>query len=209
MAIDPQWQEPHPGGPMSVEEYLRLDKSAFNAKYEYIDGETQMRSGGSIAHDTISQNVYIELRSNFRSGPCSAFSMNMQVQVGLKPDGQEYYLYPDTTVSCNVNDRRLDNTMIRSPHIVVEVLSPSTEHKDRGKKLKAYKACPTIHEIVLISQFARYVEVYSRDEEDQEQWRHAFYDSDAQQIVLSSLDIHIAMDDIYKGINFDEPLMTE
>ena len=38
MAIDPQINSPHRGGPMSEAEYLELDRSATNARYEYIDG---------------------------------------------------------------------------------------------------------------------------------------------------------------------------
>lgn len=35
--------------------------------------------------------------------------------------------------------------------LVVEVLSPSTERKDRTSKMKLYHACPTIEEYVLIN----------------------------------------------------------
>lgn len=131
----------------------------------------------------------------------------MQVLVGSKPNGRPNYFYPDVTVSCDVDDRRRGNKLIRSPRIVVEVLSPSTEPVDRGKKLAAYKACPTIHEIVLIDQFARHVEVHRRDEEDEASWSYTVYDGPGQEIELRCVDVTITTDEIYQRIDFDEPLI--
>ncbi len=208
MSIDPQQEDLPQGGPMSVQDYLYLDRNAFNAKYEYLDGSARLMDGGSAAHDLIAYNMRTALKLHFFSGPCTVFGSDMQTLVGMKPDGRENYFYPDVTVSCDVADRRRGNTLIRSPRIVVEVLSPGTETVDRGKKLEAYKACPSIQEIVLISQFAPYVEVYRRSEEDGASWSHAFYTSGSE-VELASVDVRISMDEIYQDIDFDEPLIEE
>ncbi len=117
-------------------------------------------------------------------------------------------LYPHVTISCDVADRRRGIKLIRSPRLVVEVLSPSTESIDRGAKLAAYQACPSIQEIVLISQFAQYVEGYLRDEEDRASWHHICY-GPGDHVMLASIDVHFPIDELYKGINFDEPLIDE
>ncbi len=196
-----QRQEPPQGGPMSVEDYLQLDKRTLDAKYEYLDGVARLMSGGSAAHDRIAYNMRAALDQHFLSGPCTVFGSDMQVLVGIKPDGCEQYVYPDVTISCDVADRRLDNTLICSPRIVVEVLSPSTEYIDRGTKLAAYKACPTIQEIVLISQRVQAVEIYRRGEEDGDEWLHLSY-GPTSTIELTSLDVSLTIDEIYRGINF-------
>jgi Uma2 family endonuclease len=208
MTIDPYLAQPHPGGPMSVEEYLQLDKNTPDAKYEYLDGVARLMSGGSIEHARIARNVANAIDEQFGSGPCSVAPSDVQVFIGTKASGKEYYVYPDVTVSCDVADRRRGTTLIRSPRIVVEVLSPSTKRLDRGKRLEAYKACPTIQEIVLIDQFSQAVEVYRRDEEDDSTWHYASYGPDSI-VELTSVDVSISMDDIYKRINFDEPLLEE
>ena len=207
MAIDPQHMETHPVGPMSVEDYLQLERNALDAKYEYVDGVARLMSGGSVGHDQIAFNVRVAIGVNFRSGPCSMFGSDVQVLIGLKPNGKEHYVYPDATVSCDVADRRRGNKLIRSPRSVVEVLSPSTEPLDRGAKLEAYKACPTIQEILLISQFAQHVEVYRRGE-DETAWSHSFY-GPGSMVELTSVDVHLPMDEIYQGIDFNEPLLEE
>jgi Uma2 family endonuclease len=208
MTTHSEWQEPMPGGPMSVEEYFRLDENTFNGKYEYIDGVARLMSGGSVAHDRISRNVANAIDQHFLSGPRTVFGTDVRTFIGKKANGKEHYYYPDVTVSCDVADRRPDNQVIRSPRIVVEVLSPSTEKSDRGIKLKNYKNVPSIQEIVLIDQFIKAVEVYRRDREDGTTWSHAFYGR-GQVIELQSVDVFVSMDEVYKGIDFDEPLIEE
>jgi Uma2 family endonuclease len=125
----------------------------------------------------------------------------MRVQIA-----ESAYFFPDVTVSCDVTDRRRGIKLIRSPRIVVEVLSPSTEKFDRGEKFLAYQACPTITEIVLVSQFAPYVEIWRRDEHDAAIWHYAHYSIGAE-VEFTSVDIRLPMADIYREVNFDEPLV--
>ena len=208
MTTNPQWQDPPPGGPMSVEEYFELDDNTINGRYEYIDGEARLMVGGSAEHNRIAHNVYYALNQEFLSGPCTVFGLEMRTLIGQKPNGKEQYYYPDVAISCDVADRRRGNKLIRSPRIVVEVLSPSTEKSDRSTKLKNYQAVSSIQEIVLIDQFTQAAEVYRRDSEDGTTWSHVFY-GPGQGIELQSVDVFIPMDEVYKGINFDEPLVED
>lgn len=165
-------------------------------------------SGGSGEHDQIAYNTRSCIDVYLRSGPCFVRGSDMQVLVGTKSNGRKHYVYPDVTVSCDVSDRRRGNKLIESPRIVVEVLSPSTEREDRGPKRKAYQACPSIQEILLISQFAPHVEVYRRDGGDGATWTHSEY-GPGQEFMLESIDVPISMDEIYRKVNFDEPLVEE
>jgi Uma2 family endonuclease len=200
---DPQRALPRSGEYMTVKEYFQLDELPFAGKYEYLDGRVRLMAGGSKEHDDIAFNMRAALKLQFQSGPCSVQGSDMRVQVSASS-----YYFPDVTVSCDVADRRRGNKLIRSPRIVVEVLSPSTEKNDRTDKLRAYQACPTIQEIVLISQFAPHVEVYRRDERESALWSHLCYES-GQELVLESVDVQIPLEEIYQGIDFDEPLSEE
>jgi len=206
MAINPLQRHPPLGGLMTFQEYLTLERAYPDARYEYLNGVARLMAGGRVAHDQIAFNVRVAIAINFRSGPCHTFGENMKVLVATLPDGSENRVMPDCTVSCDVDDRRLDNTLIRSPRIVIEVLSPGTEAIDRNEKLHAYKACPSIQEYLLISQFAQHVEIYRRDSEDADMWSKQEY-GPGETIELQSVDITISMDEIYQGINFAEFLM--
>lgn len=212
MATNPQREGsqrsgwPGKGKIMTEDAYHELERLSPDRKYEYINGIAYMMSGGSVAHDRITRNIGSALDRQFRSGPCTVFGVDVQVLIGTKRNGKPHYVYPDATVSCDRADRRPDNTLITSPRLVVEVLSPGTEVRDRGIKMKAYQQCPTIQEIVLVSQFAQYVEVWQRNEQEPDNpkgWSYRHY-GPGDTINFSSIAVQIAIGEFYRGLEFDE-----
>ena len=201
MASYPQPDAAPSGGRMSWQEYLALESRYPYARYEYLNGVARLMAGGRAAHDRIAFNMRVAIDIHFTSGPCSTFGENMKVLVGEKADGSEDRLIPDVTVSCNVDDRRPDNRLVRSPRIVVEVMSPSSEADDRGDKLAAYRACESIQEIVLISQFAQHIELYRRSDENATEWRGPLIYGPGQTFTLESVDIEIDVADIYRRVD--------
>ena len=162
-----------------------------------------LRSRDSVAHDRITRNVGYALDSQLQSGPCRAFGVDVQVLLGTKKDSKKHYVYPDATVSCDAADRRPENTLIEAPLVVLEVLSPSTEARDRGVKFKAYQGCPTMQEIVLMSQFAQYVEIWQRDDQDITAWHYRHY-GPGEIVEINNIDVQIDIADIYQGLDFEE-----
>lgn len=199
MSTTPHRNEPRTGEHMTVDEYFALDELGLEQRYEFEDGMIRMMSGGSVAHDDITFNVRVALKTQLSSGPCSASGPNLRTQV---TPSRKYY-YPDAVVSCDVADRHPRNKLIRSPRVVVEVLSPGTEAADRGKKIKAYQSCDTIQEYVLVSQFAMHVEVYSRRDDGAWHPQPRVYGA-GDTIVLESIDVHIPIAEFYDGVNFEE-----
>jgi len=123
---------------ISPEEYLEIDRASIDVKYEYMDGHMYAMSGGTVNHAEIALNVLITLRAHLGNGPCHAFSSDVRVQVAEKK-----YYYPDVTVSCNTEDwQQGTNDIVHTPRLVVEVLSPSTESFDRGKKFMNLPSMP-------------------------------------------------------------------
>jgi len=54
----------------------------------------------------------------------------------------DVFYYPDAVVQCAPASD--DDTWIREPCLVVEVTSPSTSPVDRGVRLVAYRAMPSV-----------------------------------------------------------------
>ena len=185
---------------MSEEEYHKLERLNPDRKYEYIAGLVYMMSGGSVGHDRIMRNIGYLLDQHLFA-PCTAFGPEVQVLLSVKKNGKPHYVYPDATVSCEATDRRSDNQLIESPKLVVEVLSPSTEVRDRGVKFRAYQNCPTIQEIVLVNQFAPYVEIWQRDAEEPTQWNYRHYGPD-ETVAFASIDVHVEIGALYRGLDF-------
>ncbi len=145
---------------MTVEEYLALDRNSVDVRYEYIDGEVYMQAGGSANHSAICANVIAYLRNSLRGSPCFPFTSDMRVRLT-----KTRYVLPDVVVSCDPQDRG-DVDILESPRLVIEVLSPSTEGLDRGKKFTAYRAHPTIQEYILINTRYKAVEIYRRQKKN-------------------------------------------
>ncbi len=119
---------------ISPEEYLEMDRASTDTKYEYVDGHMYAMSGGTINHARITMNMFRTLDDYLRNRSCSAFSSDVRVQVAEKK-----YFYPDVTVSCNPEDWQKGKIdIIQTPRLVIEVLSPSTESRDRREKFRFY-----------------------------------------------------------------------
>jgi len=68
-------------------------------------------------------------------------------KVGISTSGP--FFYPDVMVTCDSQDR-LAQKIIYHPCLIVEVLSPSTEAFERGKKFRSYRQINTLQEYILI-----------------------------------------------------------
>jgi Uma2 family endonuclease len=203
VSAESSWKWPSRGGAMSEAAFHELEHLSPDRTYEYLNGMAYLMSGGSVAHDRITRNVGYALDSQLRSGPCRAFGVDVQVLLGTKQDSKKHYTYPDATVSCDAADRRPENMLIESPRVVIEVLSPSTEARDRGVKFKTYQGCPTMQEIVLMSQFAPYVEIWQRDDQDLTAWYYRHY-GPGEIVEINSIAVQIDIADVYQGLDFEE-----
>jgi Uma2 family endonuclease len=192
---------PQTGERMTAEEYFRLDDTVPEERYEYQNGAIRLREGATAAHCEITGSIQMILRGHFRTGPCVVRSSIMRVQIS-----ESAYFFPDLTVTCDLVDQRRGTTLLRYPRLVVEVFSPATEKVDRVDKLRAYQACPTIEEIVLVSQFAPHVEIFRRYKENKTEWKHVCYEV-GEEVVLESVNVVIPMEEIYYRIDFDESLV--
>jgi len=179
---------------MSVEEYFELEENNPDTRYEYFDGYVYLMSGGSANHATISGNIYAILRNFLRGGPCRAYNSDMKVRVSEKR-----YFHPDVTVSCDPRDRGTAY-FIQSPRLVVEVLSPSTEARDRGRKLQYYLACPSIEEYLLVDARSMRIEIYRKE---QTKWIYDAFEAD-DEVELTSLGIRFPVAYAYEDVVFEQ-----
>ncbi len=148
-----------PNRRLSPEEYLALERRS-EVKHEFLDGEIFAMTGASLRHNDIVWNVASALHSQLRGRPCRASIGDLRLRV----DATGLYTYPDIVVVCGeprlVADAELDTLL--NPTLIVEVLSPSTEAYDRGKKFAHYRTIESLAEVVFISQEQVEVERYSR-----------------------------------------------
>ena len=172
-----------------VDDYLALDQSSQNARYEYLEGELRMLAGGSPDHSLITTNLTSIFHRALEDGPCLVYNSDMQLQLSASR-----YVYPDITVTCDPRDQEPEDKRIHYPSVVVEVLSPSTEVTDRGKKLLYYQAHPAIQEYILANSQSILIEIYRREKN---KWTFSTYRL-GDNITLESVGVVFSVNDVYK-----------
>jgi Uma2 family endonuclease len=110
------------------------------------------------------------------------------------------YAYPDLTVVCGESrfeDAEQDTLL--NPTVIFEVLSPSTEARDRGEKWGRYRQMPSLQQYVLVSQSQPLVEVFTRSGDV---W--TFHDARGldKAVDLSSIGVALPLAEIYARVVF-------
>lgn len=181
----------------TLEEYLELDKNS-EEKYEFFDGEIFAMAGGSLAHNTIAANVIRALGNKLEGTACRALTSDMRLKVPLALP----YRYPDATVVCGepVIEDLQGQQVLLNPQVIIEVLSPTTEAYDLGKKFSAYQSIASFCEYVLIAQDRAHVIQYVRQADGK--WLRSEHQGVGAVLELESLGIRLALRDIYQRVNF-------
>ena len=174
---------------VTEEDYLQGELKS-DTKHEFIQGEIYAMAGASEDHGSIALNIGSEFRNHLKTSPCRTFVADMKVKVN------ENFYYPDVIVVCAEDP---ETYYKESPLIVIEVLSPSTNQKDRTQKRWDYLSIPTLQEYVLIEQSFVDVEVIRRNQG----WRSEHYYM-GDNITFESIELSVSVEDIYLHVKNDD-----
>jgi len=178
--------------PITFTDYIAFEKRT-DVRHEFEDGRISAMAGGTPEHAAMVSAVHLAIGSQLGSG-CRTFVENLRVRT---PSGTA--TYPDVLVVCGplARDPADDNT-VTNPHVIVEVLSESTEVYDRGKKFAHYRSCPSFVEYVMVaSQGAPLVERFVKQGEV---WTIARDAGPGDMLRLASLDVVLDVDQLYAQV---------
>ncbi|MFZ4813878.1 MAG: Uma2 family endonuclease [Phototrophicaceae bacterium] len=185
-------------GRMTVEEYLAFERAS-DEKHEYIDGKIYAMAGAKPHHVLIATNIARSLGNQLEEGPCTVYQSDLKVNVKTKSG----FVYPDIVVVCGDLEYYDDSQdIITNPILIVEVLSPSTEKRDRTTKFRLYEALPSLQAYVLVSQDEVNIEQYWRNGET---WGYEAATSLDRVLTLPSIDCTLALSQVYRKVTFDDP----
>lgn len=161
-------------------------------RLEYHHGEIYAMAGNSANHAAISANMWRALDDALAEDTsCRAYMVDRVVR--LTPN---VIFMPDVVVTCEESDQG-EAFFLDSPCVVVEVLSKSTEPRDRTYKLLHYQAKQSIQEIVFISQYVQHIEVITRSASG---WQYQEYGHE-DHFTLTSLNITIHVSNLYRRLS--------
>jgi Uma2 family endonuclease len=186
---------------ISPQEYLEQERKA-EYKSEYLNGEVFAMSGAREPHVLIGSNLVTELSLALRDKPCRVYNSDLRVRVN--PAGSYMYCYPDVAVVCEkprFEDAELDTLL--NPLFLIEILSDSTERRDRRVKAPLYRKLESLQEYLLVSQHEPYVERYTRQPGGE--WLFEAADGLDSSIQLVSLAVTLKLSEIYRQVEFPQP----
>ncbi len=182
----------------TLDDYFELEKST-NEKFEFWKGEVWSMSGASYKHNLIVSNLNVEIGLQLREKDCSVFPSDMRIKVPVRPP----YRYPDLTALCGKaeieNVKGLD--LLVNPHLIIEVLSDSTEGFDRGDKFSYYKSIESFSEYILIAQHRPHVSQFVKHGDGF--WMQTEYNDLKNTINLESVPCKLSLTAIYIDVEFE------
>jgi Uma2 family endonuclease len=180
---------------LTPEQYLEIDRKA-EFKSEYYLGEMFAMGGAREAHNLIVWNLGAELHQQLRNRPCRAYLTDMRVRV----NATGLYTYPDAAVVCG-EPQFLDEMRdtLLNPSLIVEVLSPSTELYDRGRKFEHYCSLASVSEYLLVSSERVRAELFTRQSDGR--WLLTVVGRPEDSLDLQSVGAHLALADLYERVD--------
>lgn len=185
---------------VSEEEYFTLDLAA-ERKLEYYDGEIVAMAGASPNHNDITTNVGAWLHGKLRGGNCRPRIADQRV---FLPERRSY-VYPDVVVACGKLDYQpgTNPLALLNPVLIVEVLSPSTERNDRGRKFHAYQSIKSLLYYVLLDSEQIGADFYAR-EPGADLWLLRTYEDLSATLPLPALGAELPLAEAYAAVVFGE-----
>jgi Uma2 family endonuclease len=171
---------------MSIPDYLEHEKTC-EFRNDYVGGVLYPLTGTSKRHNVLLGNFFKPLVT-VRCKGCHIFANSVK----LHPTPDTFY-YPDLMFTCEPSE---DEYVVDEACLVVEILSESTEVRDRFEKWAAYKQMDSLQHYLLVHQDEPWIEHFQRDEAGQWQLSHHH----ASEIALKCPEMSLRLTDIYVGV---------
>ncbi len=191
MAALPDYQD------WTTAQYLEYERKA-ESRHEFIAGQVYAMAGASERHNQLASALNYALYGQLLERPCQVFQSDMRVRAA-----ENAFFYPDLVVVCGeahyVDEKR--DTLL-NPTVIIEILSPSTEDYDRGRKFMHYRGIASLQDYVLVSQTQMQVEHYTRQADDS--WLLRDFNQPTDSLELPSIGSSARLSEVYRRVTFDE-----
>ena len=172
-------------------EYLEWEAQQ-ELRHEFVDGRLSAMTS-DVDRERVAMNFSNMLKNHLQSTVFRVFDADVKVQI-LESNS---FLYPDVSVSGDVQDRSASN-FITHPCLIIEVLSPSTEAHNRVDRFALYRQVTSLQEYVLVGTDSSIgLDVYRLSEGGE--WEFSSYQS-GDVVELKSVNFTCEIDRIYEDL---------
>ena len=124
--------------PFTYEDYKSLPES-MDRRYELMDGELCMVPAPTTIHQKVSQNIELLLVQHVRAMHCGQV-LHAPVDVVFGEGSRRDVVQPDIVFVARARGAIVTPAEVAGPpDLVIEILSPGTEDRDRGYKRTLYE----------------------------------------------------------------------
>ncbi len=181
--------------PMSLDDFHELLATApEDERWELIGGRViRMVVGARWEHSRIISNLHFGLRQRLtqNGSPCRVFTECFRLEV----DESQSSFLPDVIVSCMPLPSGA--TSLKSPTVLMEVLSDGTSQLDRGEKWAAYQQVESLRHYALIERGRPRIELFDREPDG---WHVRTLDRLDQILELVAIDVAIPLAEVYADL---------
>jgi len=184
---------------ITPEQYLEIERKA-EYKSEYYRGEMFAMAGAQEGHNVAAGNVHTTLNLQFRGRPCRVYTSDMRIHI----PATGLYTYPDIAAVCGerkFQDGRVLDTLL-NPTLIVEVLSPSTEAYDRGRKFEHYQSIDSLRQYLLVSSDRIRADLFTRQSDNL--WTLVSASRLEDTLDLESIGCRLALTDVYENVDLPQ-----
>ena len=185
----------------SEDEYFALEAES-EEKFEFWNGYIVAMATAVPRHARIANRIARALTNRVLGQGCEVTTSDQKIKAG-----DAIFTLPDVVVSCE--DEQFDpkrTHILLNPHVLVEVLSPSTRNRDRTTKLEAYQSLPSLLDYLIVWPDMVRIEHYARQSETD--WRFRRYLNRSQSISFVCHNLEIPVEEFYLYLDVPEGVLN-
>ena len=179
---------------MSPEEYLETERAA-EFRSEYYQGKMFAREGANRVHCLLAGNATGLISKQLRNRPGNVYVSDMRLFIPASD------AYPDVMAVCEESqflEKRRDTLL--NPSLIIEVLSPSTEAYDRGRKFEHYRSIESLTEYLLVASDRIHTDLFTKQPDGR--WLLTSADRLEDSVDLLSIARRLNLADLYEKVEF-------
>ncbi|MEP6926089.1 MAG: Uma2 family endonuclease [Ginsengibacter sp.] len=182
---------------MSPLQFLQWERNQ-ECKHEYVGGEIFAMAGASVNHNRILSNIIGRSWNHLQGKECNVYPSDLRVAVKSKNS----FFYPDATIVCGelqFDDENIKDT-VKNPAVIFEILSPSTEDYDIGKKLFFYMQIDSLKQYIILDSRNIHLRIITKMENGT--WKFSELTGKDEKLLIDSIQLELSVADIYEGVKF-------
>jgi Uma2 family endonuclease len=179
---------------ISSEEYLGFEKGS-ETQNEYYHGQIPAKFDASLRHNIIKGNLITNIGNYLKEKNCNILPGDIRVST----PSHDAYIYPDAVIYCGNPDLKDDKSAtLLNPVVIFEILSPSTQRINKGRKFFFYQQIPSLKEYYIIDSLQRFIHAARRQSDNS--WVMETITEEQTCIIIAAINnFSLSLDLIYDG----------